>query len=250
MEQKYTNQPMLLALGGGAAGFFLYLFVLTRAMDQGRLVRGSVSFVLLWALALLCLAGLALLCRGAGSDGGYRQNFPASPAAAGGAFLAAAALAVSAVVGLLPAPDFVALIANLLALAAAFSLVMLGFARAAGKKPAILFPLLVTLFLAARLVSDFRGWSADPQLGDYCFQLMASVFLMLASYYLAGSSLQKCRRRMTLFFSLGAVMFCLIALAGGSFADRLYYAGMAVWMMTGTCSLRRQPVRRRSAPAD
>ena len=42
------------------------------------------------------------------------------------------------------------------------------------------------LFFAVRLIMDFRLWSQDPQILDYCFDLFALLSIMCATYYLGG----------------------------------------------------------------
>ena len=99
--------------------------------------------------------------------------------------------------------------------------------------------------MAALLICRFRGWSADPLLGDYCFELLAVVASMVAAYQLAGFPLGKGRRRASIFCSMAAVFFSCISLADSGWTNRLFFAAMILWQLTGCCSLAKPAPRRR-----
>ena len=119
-----------------------------------------------------------------------------------------------------------------------------GYLRVSGRASAPA-GMLVCLYLAALLICRFRDWSKDPLLGDYCFELFACVFAMLAAYQLAGFPLGRGRRRRRLFFAPWRL--CISAAfrnADAGWTDRLFFAAMALWQFTGVCSLEK-PVHRR-----
>lgn len=91
---------------------------------------------------------------------------------------------------LLDKPDLFTTLVSILGLGGASALAYSGYLRLSGKAsgPA---GMLVCLYLAALLICRFRGWSADPLLGDYCFELLAVVASMVAAYQLAGFPLGK-----------------------------------------------------------
>lgn len=243
-KQTIGPVPVLgLTLAGGAVGIFLRLRMLSMGYDgQGIQIPNSWPYVTLWVLSGLFLLGLALLCRRMGDRASYEENFSASPLAAVGAFLGAVGLLACSTVKLLGNPDVFDLIVNILGLAAASALAVSGYLRLSGRQsaPALM---VVSLYLATWLVSQFRRWSADPQLGDYCFQLLACVFAMLASYQLAGFPLKRGRRRAAIFCTMATVFFCLISLVDGAVWP--FYAAIALWLLTGGCSLSRPAPRRR-----
>ena len=243
-KQTIGPMPVLgLTLVGGAVGIVLRLRMLSIGYDgRGIQISNSWTYVTLWVLSGLFLLGLALLCRRMGDRAGCEENFPASPLAAVGAFLGAVGLLACSTVKLLGNPDIFDLIVNILGLAAASALAVSGYLRLSGRQSAAAL-MVVSLYLATWLVSQFRRWSADPQLGDYCFQLLACVFAMLASYQLAGFPLKRGRRRAALFCTMAAVFFCLISLVDG--AAWPFYAAIALWLLTGGCSLSRPAPRRR-----
>lgn len=64
-----------------------------------------------------------------------------------------------------------------------------------------------SLYLILRLIVCFQEWNADPSIHDYCFKLLAAICDMLAAFQLAGFGFDRGKRRITLFWTLGAVFF-------------------------------------------
>lgn len=245
-EQKIGPLPLpLLTLAGGVVGFFLRQRMLTVGYDaKGVQLAGSWPYIGLWVLTSVVLAALAALCLYMGDRSSYEENFKPSPVAGGCAIGAGAALFACSVIQLLDKPDVFSVIVNVLGLGGASALAMNGYLRLSGKSSAPA-GMLVSLYLAAWLVARFRGWSTDPLLGDYCFELLACVFAMLAAYQLAGFPIGKGRRRASLFCSMAAVYFCLISLADPDWAGRLFFLAVALWLFTGSCTLNKPAPRRR-----
>ncbi len=84
-----------------------------------------------------------------------------------------------------------------------------------GKKPAPGLAMAASLYLAVRLIVHFQAWNTDPFVHDYAFRLMAAICTMLAVFQLGGFSFDKGKRRITLFWSLMALLFCGISTADG-----------------------------------
>ena len=245
-DQKFGPIPvLLLTLAGGLAGFVLRLMMLTVGYDaQGVQIPGSWPMVSLWVLSGVVLIGLAALCLGMGKRAGLEENFKASPVAGAGAMVAGLVFFVCSLVQLLDKPDLFSMVVYALGLGGGSALAYNGYLRLSGKVSAPA-GMLVSLYLAALLICRFRGWSADPLLGDYCFQLLAMVASMVASYQLAGFPLGKGRRRASIFWSMAAVFFSCISLADPGWIGRLFFAAMVLWQLTGCCSLLKPAPRRR-----
>ncbi len=82
-----------------------------------------------------------------------------------------------------------------------------------GKRPSPLLYMAASVYLVVRLIVCFQEWNIDPSVHDYCFQLLAAICCMLATFQLAGFSFDKGKRRMSLFWALSGIVFCAITTA-------------------------------------
>lgn len=246
--QKFGPLPVLgLTLAAGLAGFILRMLMLSLGYDQlGVQISGHWTYISLWALSLVTLAGLAFLSTGMGNRRSAAENLPASLPAAIGSGIAGGLLFVQCLIELLGQSeplDIFDLVVRVLGLVAGGLIVFGGYLRRTGRASAPA-GMAITLFFALRLVSQFRGWSSDPMLGDYGFSLLACICTMLAAYYLAGFPLNEGRRRLCIFFSMAAVFFSCICLADPE--GWIMSLSVILWLLTGGCTLSRpRPPRRR-----
>lgn len=246
---KFTIKPKdltYLTLGAGGLGLVLRILLYTTGMDdKGLLKSGHVANILIWLLTGLVLAGLFLLTRKITGPERYQDAFPVSGVGAIGSVLAAAGILIDTIsllgnrVGL---QDTICSIAGFIAVAA---LVLTGLCRLGGYKPSFLCHALLSAYFALRLVCQYRAWSWDPQLQDYCFQLFACVGLMLTAYYRAAFEADMGSHHKLWFVSLLTVFLCCMALAGKQ--DHLFYLTAAVWAWTNLSNLTVRPRRRRPA---
>ena len=123
--------------------------------------------------------------------------------------------------------DRLDLIAVIFGFAAAIALLVAGICRMIPKKSSFLCHSVVSIFFALQLVSQYRSWSADPQLMDYCFYLAAFICLMITAYFLAGFEAKMPNRRGLEFASLAAVYFCCLALPESG--DAMLLIACALW---------------------
>ena len=87
------------------------------------------------------------------------------------------------------------------------------------------------LFLMIKLVSDFRGWSTDPVVWDYCFRHFALIFSLCGLYQFANFCFRAGKRRLTAFWAAGAVALSAASVPGADHPDRLLYAGLALVLL-------------------
>ena len=87
------------------------------------------------------------------------------------------------------------------------------------------------LFYALQIVIEFRDWSRDPLIMDYCFALFAGLFTMCATFHLGGFSLQRGRKRLSVFYCLCGVVFCAVAMMGQSLANTVITGAGALWLL-------------------
>lgn len=240
---KHENLPEF-ALVCGGIGMLLRSWLLSTENSLGFVARGHISEILLLVLTAAFLVVLFLSTRTLQQGNKFRFNFPASPFAAIGTVLASIGIAIASVTDLLTAGDFMASLAACLGLLATAALLYAARCRWIGEHPPILSYAAVCLWLMLRLIGLYRTWSADPQLEDYCFQLLGVVCCMLASYHRAAFSADDGHRPEYVFFSLSSVYFCCLSLAGPD--SILLYLSLGAWLYTDLCNLTPMPKNYRS----
>ncbi len=206
---------------------------------------GTLPFLLLCVLALLLGGVLLWLTRDLKQAAKFSFNFPASLSGAIGTGAAGAGILAQLI--LRPhTGDFLGIACTILGVAAAAALFFMARCRYLGLHPSVVFPAAVCLFLMVDLICIYRVRSADPQVWHYCFSLLASVCLMLASYYDAAFAANMGDRRKHTLSRLAALFLCMVSIMLDE--NAVFYLAMGVWMFTGLCSLLPMPRSRRKAP--
>ena len=236
---KYLRYARYVVLGSGGIGLLLRLWLMKLGTDaRGLYPAGHVSQILLLLVTLATLAFL-LLTRSTGTGGHFASNFPKSVLSAAGNWLTALVLAWVNLPLLTVQSDVLGRIAGSLGLFAAIALGMVGGHRLKGKQPVLpahVLPCLYFLALTFRLAREF---GSEPELIRFLPQFLAVATSAVASYQLWGFDVGAGNRRKSLFWSLTAGYFSLVAIPGGG----LIYAALALWHLTGHCALQGQPYR-------
>lgn len=229
------NLPWAVVSAGGI-GLLLRLWLLNSGIDeQGFFISGHLADILVWVLTAIVIIAVLLCTRSLQQATKYAFNFPESIIGGIGCLLGAAGIAIASIAELTVYDDALALATAILGLFGAVSLGYLGFCRYKGLRPSILCHCALCIYLMLRLINQYRHWSADPQLQDYCFQLLATVCLMLAAYHRATFDANLGKRRPHAVYHLCAVYFCCLSLAEVS--NIAFYLGTGIWMLTDLCSL-------------
>ena len=240
---KPANLPLITA-ATGAVGLLLRLLLFSATVDSsGYLVAGHPAQAILWVLTAAVLLALFLGTRSLQEGNKYSFNFPPSLVGAVGCLLGAASFAITSGVELTVYTDTMTVLTSLLGFASAVCLGFIGYRRWMGKRTNFLLHTAICLYLMMRLVCQYRHWSSDPQMLDYCFQLLATVFLMLAGYHRAAFAVNRGSRHSYVFFHLSAVYFCLVSLIGSE--SIVFYLGAGAWMLTDLCNLSPMPSSKR-----
>lgn len=87
-------------------------------------------------------------------------------------------------------------------------------------------PAILTVSLMVDTIARCQLWGTVPQLQEYFFPLMASVFLILSAYHATFLAAGQGKARMLVFFSQGALFFCCTCL---NTAHWYLYLGMLFW---------------------
>lgn len=119
-------------------------------------------------------------------------------------------------------------------------------AAALTKKPHALLHLALTVSLILNLIHDFRLWSVDPQVSDYCFRLFALLCTMLAALYHGGLQLRIGKRKSAAFLCLFGIVLCGTA-AGGSTSNLCFFLGCACYLFSFLLQLLQRRKRRPAA---
>lgn len=188
--------PTILA---ALAALGLHRYMMDNFIDEmGLLIPGNLPLKLLWALGIGFPGYLLILVSTLGGEGSYADNFPRSYVSGGLMIAAGAVLLLNARSLAAASPVFLpeqtqALTGIMVGLTdsamavlpwlSGVAMAALGVYRMAGRKPLFVFSGTVCLLHMLTLIRSYRLWSADPQLHEYCFPLLAMVLLLLCSFH-------------------------------------------------------------------
>ena len=127
----------------------------------------------------------------------------------------------------------------LLGILAALSWIVQAACSYRGKKPHAAIYFLPVICWGVRLVRDFRVWSRDPVILDYCYSLLALIFALCAMLELGGFAFDRGKRRLTAFFTLGGIFFAAAAMAGAQPRDVAITGGALLYLLTQSWPLLR-----------
>ena len=229
------NLPWVVLTAGGIGLILRILLLATGVDEKGFLVQGHIADILVWVLTAATIAMVLFCTRRLQQATKYQFNFPQSMSGAIGCALGAAGIAIASVAELLSYDNTLALVSAIVGLVGTVALGYLGYCRYKGLHPSILCHAVICIFLMLRLINQYRHWSSDPQLQDYCFQLLATVCLMLATSPRETFDANAGSRRPHAIYHLCAVYFCCLSLAGSD--GIAFYLGTGIWMLTDLCSL-------------
>ena len=225
----------LAVLATGLLAFLMRLWLLGAKDEHGLLPTGSFPDVMSLILVALTMALLFWGTRQLRGGNKYAYNFSASMPAAASMALAALGFVITSIADFGASVDGIGAFSAFLGFLAAIALLMLAYARSKGQRLNVIFHGIVCFYLILHLVSHYRLWSSFPQLQSYGFELLAIVFVMLASYQRAAFDAGSGNRQGYTFFSLAALFFCIAALPGCD--NAAFFLGSAVWMFCTPCKL-------------
>ena len=239
MKKIFTPRILpLFTIGAGCLGLALRVWLLSSGIDEkGLIVRDHPANMYCYILTALTLL-ILFLCSLDKAPMLDKTVFCMPALTMFGCGIAAVGILATSAEELLRRSEPVTIICCVLAVLSAAALVISGVLRFRGMQPAWWMQLPITLFFMFHMVSQYRFWSAEPEVQSYFFQLLASLFLMLSSYHRTATVSGKPEPRRYLFTSQAALFFCYLACVGGS---SLFYLTCAVWLLT-------QPAPRRATP--
>lgn len=227
----------LVAVIGGLLGLLFRFWLEMDAIDdKGLLIPGHPAHICLW---ILCLTVFPVLLLGSVRFQGATKKVPIpkrAPLAALGCVPAIMLLMLDIINNF----QTVHAVFTLLSVMVLASLIVLALARLRGKTPPVLSHTAICVWMVVMLLQMYRDWSFDPQLHNYCFQLLAFVALSLATYQQAALDGGMGNFRKLWFWSLSAGFLCLTCLNAG-----VHYTAAAIWVLTNLPipRVRKRPAR-------
>ena len=231
MERQTNRRAVLvLLLLAAAAGLALRLWQLGDAFDAAGLpLAGRPST---WALGVLSAAAavaVAFLARGLQPRAVYTETFSSGRPELAVSLLAAALILAGSAADLAAGAAGAALLVGFLGVVSALCVGVTAVQRSRGIVPPLAVHLLPCVYLVVRLIVDFKSWSVDPAVLDYCYDLFAAIAAMCAAFHLGSFCFDRGQRRMTAFWCLLCPYFSAVVLAGGGLSRCLLAAGLGLW---------------------
>ena len=226
--------PLLTAMLG-ILSLLCRIWLQLGGIDQkGLYVTGHIADILSYLLLALAAAGIWLCIRRIRDDWQPAKLFPSSVPGALGCLAAAVGILATCMQDVPAQVDMVWLLRLVTGCVAVVCLLLAGIARRKGNAVNYLIHSGVTLYFLVQLVCLYRTWSSEPQIQEYFFPLLASVFLMLSVYQRANLDAGAGNRRNYCFFNQMALFCCLASLTTQNW---FFYLCGAVWTATSLCDM-------------
>lgn len=212
---------------------FLRLWFLTTGLDEkGILTTGNPGNILSWvitgaAVLVILMFNLTL------PPSRHRIVQPTVPYIVSSLTFCVGIAASTAV--LLQGNAPLTVLTGIVGIVAILLCVYTAYLRAKGRKIHFLLHCPAVIFLMLFPVYQYQHWSATALLSAYCFQLLASVSLMLSAYHKITLESGAGNYKRYLLFSHLAVFFCLAAIPGSRHG--LFYCTAGLWMLIDCCTL-------------
>lgn len=217
METKAKRLLLILiTFAASVGGAILRRMVLQHSMDKNRLLlEGGRGY--LYALIALVLAALAAILvlifffqkRATLKGDPFLSLLQKILIGAAGVFIAVGSLMhIKSVSG-----DKLSTFTCILGIVGGLALLALAAVQMMDRRGSFLFLLPLCLWTAMQLVCDYKLWSKDPILVDYCFKVLSDITGMLAVFHIGGFFFDYGKRRLTIFWCAACTLFSAISLA-------------------------------------
>lgn len=233
------NQVMTYVIFISVLGFLLRILQLKYAFDsEGLMLRGSGSIGVLAAVSVIVVIGSILFCRQLEQRPCYTDAFSDGILE----MLLTLASGVTLLCGSLLGAVKGDVVVGALGVLASACFVIIGVGRFRGRMAPLAIHLFPCLYLICKLIIDFKRWSIDPALLDYCFSLLAMICVMCATYHIDGFCFNKGKRPLTVFWCLCGVFFCTVTLADPGLQQQLVNGALGLWLFVNAWQLLERPV--------
>ena len=234
--KRYFNLSLFpwITLLTGAAGLLLRVWLFATGIDsKGLLVETHPANALSWIVTGITMCILFL------SIPGITRRVPKAPLTGPihtwGCLIASVGILTASLTELMQTVDATTTASSVLGIVAAVCLFSSAYKQMVHKRGQTVEMMLVTVYLMVHLVCQYRYWSAEPQLQNYAFQLLASIFLMMTSFYRASLELSGGKLRGYVFCNQTSLFFCCLSLTTSLWP---FYLATGIWTVTDLISLR------------
>lgn len=217
---KHKNVCLIAVFLCAAVAFALRIWNLIMGVDdQGLPISGHIS---VWLMALWCilfLAGFTLLAqplknRSSDHTALFGSRNLAIPAYAGAVLILVSAGGEFGS-ALVKGADIWSTILCLLGILSGVCLMAVAWMRSHSTAVYPPLELVPDTYLVLKLVLNFKSWSTDPIILDYCIMFFALTFVVLGFYYSTGYLFDQGKPRRSLVFAMAGCTFSIMALADG-----------------------------------
>lgn len=237
---KLSVNPKLLpffTLGAGGIGLVLRIWYFAARDAKGLLPTAHFANTVSYLVFAAALAVIVLCVRQLPDRGRYQKLFPAGYLPAASCVVGAIGIVYACISDAASHETFSG-IALVLGLLAAFSLVLIGLLRLKDSRPSVYLYVVLVLFLVVHVLMQVRVWSKETQQTVIFFPLLASLFLMVYTYFRAQLTVRQEGLRSLVFFQQASLLLCCLSL---NCQGSLFYLGMAAWL---ACDLPVMPQKR------
>lgn len=211
-------------LGAGAVGLLLRFWLFSATDEKGLLPAGHFADPALYLLTALTLGILFLATRQLHSRKIAKVAFRYI-----GAFsclIGACGLGYTSMMHFFTGTVRLSTVAAIASMLGALALLIMALLHYAHLKAPYWLNAIVTMILMLDTVAQCQVWGAVPQLQEYFFPMLASIFLILTAYQATALSAGKGKPQLLAFFSQGAVFLCFVSL---NTAQWPLYLGLLFW---------------------
>ena len=211
-------------MGAGGLGLALRLWLFSATDEKGLLPAGHFADTALYILTAITLLILFLATRELTSRPVNNRfshlGITISHVLGGLGLLACALLSFSA------GTVRLAEVATVTAVVGCVVLFCMALLHGCGKQVPYWLIAILTVVLMLDTVAQCQAWGSQPQLQEYGFPLLASVFLILSAYQSTALAAGKGNPKLLAFFSQSALFLCCLSL---NTAHWPMYFGMLFW---------------------
>ena len=234
MKLKTTLLPLCTAFLS-VVGILIRFWIHTAGTDpEGLVITGHPSTIVMTVLLAAFAVMLAVFAR-------FMDHAPTTPEKSTvgsiGCYIGAIGLMITAIseaTSIAPVErqnsvsDLAGTLSIIFGFCAVVVFVVMAINRKKGKPLHIALYTVLVAFFVFHLLQQYQLWTRQPQISDYLFPLLGSVFLMLTVYHRACKDLGQPAQWQYLIFSQAALFFCMMSMGGQS---RVFYISMAAWTL-------------------